>query len=100
MRLTDRISARVEQRTLGGAPWQPFVPFGQGGPVHPSKYFIGQEHALRLSPLYGAVKLLADGVASLPLKIYRNVDGKTIPWTGPSLFDNPAPIGTVYEIGR
>jgi HK97 family phage portal protein len=97
MRLTDRISARLEQRTIGGVPWQPFVPFGQGGPVHPSRYHIGQDHALRLSPLYGAVKLLADGVASLPLKIYRNVDGKTVPWTGPSLFDKPAPQGTYYD---
>ena len=84
MRLTDRISARLEQRTIGGVPWLPFVPFGQGGPVHPSKYHIGQEHALRLAPMYAAVKLLADGVASLPLKIYRTVDGKTVPWTGPS----------------
>ena len=97
MRLTDRISSRLEQRTIGGVPWLPFVPFGQGGPVHPSKYHIGQEHALRLSPLYGAVKLLADGVASLPLKIYRNVDGKKLLWTGPSIFDQPAPTGTYYD---
>ena len=97
MRLTDRISARVEQRTIGGVPWLPFVPFGQGGPVHPSKYHIGQEHALRLAPMYGAVKLLADGVASLPLKIYRTVDGKTVPWTGPSMFDQPAPMTRYYD---
>ena len=96
MRLTDRISARLEQRTIGGVPWLPFVPFGQGGPVHPSKYHIGQEHALRLAPLYGAIKLLADSVASLPLKIYRQVDGKTVPWTGPSMFDQPAPRLTYF----
>ena len=97
MRLTDRIRGRLETRTIGGVPWLPFVPFGQGGPVHPSKYHIGQEHALRLAPMYAAVKLLADGVASLPLKIYRTVDGKTIPWAGPSMFDQPAPKGTYYD---
>jgi HK97 family phage portal protein len=97
VRLTDRIRGRLESRTIGGTPWLPFVPFGQGGPVHPSKYHIGQEHALRLAPMYAAVKLLADGVASLPLKIYRNVDGKTIPWTGPSMFDQPAPRLTYYN---
>ena len=93
--LALRSPAQVEQRTIGGVPWLPYVPFGQGGPVHPSKYHIGQEHALRLAPMYAAVKLLADGVASLPLKIYRQVDGKKLPWTGPSLFDQPAP-GTLY----
>jgi HK97 family phage portal protein len=95
--ITDRIQARVEQRTIGGTPWLPFVPFGQGGPVHPSKYHIGQEHALRLAPMYAAVKLLADGVASLPLKIYRTVDSKTVPWTGPSMFDSPSPRTTYYD---
>jgi len=95
--ITDRIQARVEQRTIGGTPWLPFVPFGQGGPVHPSKYHIGQEHALRLAPMYAAVKLLADGVASLPLKIYRTVDGKSVPWTGPSMFDSPSPRTTYYD---
>ena len=97
MGVVDRIQARLEQRTIGGVPWLPFVPFGQGGPVHPSKYHIGQEHALRLAPMYAAVKLLADGVASLPLKIYRTVDGKTVPWTGPSMFDQPAPRLTYYS---
>lgn len=97
MGVTDRIAARVEHRTIGGVPWLPFVPFGQGGPVHPSKYHIGQEHALRLAPMYAAVKLLADGIASLPLKIYRNVDGTTVPWPGPSMFDSPAPRLTYYS---
>ncbi len=97
MRLTDRIAARLEQRTIGGVPWLPFVPFGQGGPVHPSKYHIGQEHALRLAPMYSAVKLLADGVASLPLKIYRNVDGQKLLWNGPSIFDQPAPNTNYYD---
>ena len=97
MALTDRISARLETRTIGGVPWLPFVPFGQGGPVHPSKYHIGQEHALRLAPLYGAVKLLADGVASLPLKIYVQGQGKKTLWTGPSIFDSPEPMTTYYD---
>ena len=105
MGLVDAVNARAaalsvpreERRTIGGVPWLPFVPFGQGGPVHPSKYHIGQEHALRLSPLYGAVKLLADGVASLPLKIYRKVDGKRLLWDGPSIFDEPEPATTYYD---
>src|SRR5215469_713891 len=81
----------VEQRTIGGVPWLPFVPFGQGGPVHPSKYHIGERHALRLAPLYGAVRLIADGVASLPLKTYiYNDDGTKRLWPGPTLFDDPS----------
>src|SRR5215469_7799359 len=81
----------VEQRTIGGVPWLPFVPFGQGGPVHPSKYHIGERHALRLAPLYGAVRLIADGVASLPLKTYiTQADGTKKLWTGPTLFDDPS----------
>jgi HK97 family phage portal protein len=104
--LVDEVSSRalalrgersVEERTIGGTPWLPFVPFGQGGPVHPSKYHIGQEHALRLAPLYGAVDLLANAVASLPLKIYvRQPDGTKQLWTGPSMFDDPDPAGGTY----
>src|SRR5215469_1887880 len=93
-----RTPAPVEERTIGGVPWQPFVPFGQGGPVHPSRYHMGQEHALRLAPLYAAVRLIADGVASLPVKIYRKLpDGTKQLWTGPSLFDDPDGSADYYS---
>ena len=99
MGLADRVSAarRAERRTIGGVPWTPFVPFGSGGPVHPSRYHHGQDRALSLAPMYGAITLLADGVASLPLKIYRNDGGKKVLWTGPTIFDSPAPVGDYYD---
>lgn len=100
--LVDRINERhrraAEQRTIGGLPWRPYVPFGSGGPARPTQQYAGEEASLRLAPLYSAVRLLADGVASLPLKIYRDTgpDGPQL-WTGPSLFDQPAPHGTLYD---
>lgn len=101
MKVLDRIAAvraPAEKRTIGGVPWVPFVPFGSGGPVHPSRYHHGQDQAIALAPVYGAVRLLADGVASLPIKIYRNMpDGSTAKWGGPSIFDKPGPRGTIYD---
>lgn len=99
MGLADRVSAAVtEKRTIGGVPWVPFVPFGSGGPAHPSQYHRGQDSAISLTPAYGAVRLLADGVASLPLRVYRQVpDGTKQRWTGPSIFDQPGPRGTLYD---
>ncbi|MFJ5150842.1 phage portal protein [Streptomyces sp. NPDC088353] len=56
-----------------------------------------QERALRLGPVYAATRLLADSVASLPLKSFR-VDGDArLPAPSPSLFRRPAAAGTRYD---
>lgn len=57
-----------------------------------------RERALRLTPVYGAVSLLADGVASLPLQAYRATsDGARQRTDTPSLFKSPSAHGTVYD---
>ncbi|MFF4752660.1 phage portal protein [Streptomyces sp. NPDC001270] len=56
-----------------------------------------QERALRLGPVYAATRLLADSVASLPLKTYRTdgEDRRRIP--PPPLFRRPAAVGWRYD---
>jgi HK97 family phage portal protein len=101
--LVDRVArARAgdtEQRALA-VPWdQPFVPFGAGGPLHPSQYGHGQKQALALVPVYAAVRLLADAVASLPLQTYiGQADTGTAKRFGAGLFGScPSVAGTIYD---
>jgi HK97 family phage portal protein len=107
MSLRDRImSAAVEQRVIGGVPWRPWDSplwrFDTGGPTHPSRQFMGADAALALPALYGGVKLLADNIASMPLRVYLSqlgrdgYPGKRM-WVGPSIFDQPSVIGTTYS---
>ncbi len=57
-----------------------------------------RDKALRLTPVYAAVSLLADGVASLPLQAYRMApDGTRQRTDAPSLFRNPSANGTTYD---
>lgn len=101
----------AEGRAVTGFPWldnNPAIPFGAGGPAHPSQVHTGMDHVLRLAPVYAAARLLADGVASLPLQVYRPA-GEGIPerWNGPSIFNRnpeaggegqgPSVIGTLYD---
>jgi len=67
--------------------------------VHPSRSFYGQDEALGLPALYSGAKLLADSVASLPLKIYTRggLDGRAIRYRGPSVFDMPSVTGTTFD---
>jgi HK97 family phage portal protein len=99
-------SAGVEQRVIGGVPWRPWDSwqwrFDTGGPPHPSRQFMGPDSALALPALYGGVKLIADNIASMPLRVYLQqmgrdgYPGKRL-WTGPSLFDQPSYYSTLYE---
>ena len=104
-RYRDRLLAQVEQRVIAGVPWRPWDSwqwrFDTGGPAHPSKQFIGPDHALALPAMYAAVKLLADNIASMPLRTYLSqaglgLSGKKL-WTGPSFFDSPSYYNTMYE---
>ena len=103
MGLVDRVSrARAgdtEERALA-VPWdQPFVPFGAGGPLHPTEYGHGQEQALSLIPVYAAVRLLADAVASLPLQTFiGQPDTGTAKRFNAGLFGTcPSTTGTIYD---
>lgn len=98
MGLIERIRAdRAEKRVIGGVPWRPwdnpYMKFNLGGPVHPSRAAYGQERALGLPALYSCTRLLAESLASLPLKIYISPPGTdtTSRYTGPSIFDQPSP---------
>lgn len=104
--LIERIQAAsrpAEQRVIGGVPWRPwenpFWKFSAGGPVHPSRTFYGQDEALGLPALYAGARLLADAVASLPLKIYSRANGGAHPvrYHGPSIFDMPSVTGTLFD---
>ena len=97
MGLIERIMAdRAEKRVIGGVPWRPWTNpywgFNLGGPVHPSRAFYGQDEALGLPALYSCTRLLAESLASLPLKIYISPQGSdvTTRYNGPSLFDHPS----------
>src|SRR6266852_503087 len=99
MGLVERVQAsRTEQRAIGGVPWRlrpwdsPWVSFSTGGPVHPSRSLYGVDEGLRLTPLYACVRLIAEYIASLPLKVYiKTPGGGQKRWDGPSIFDDPAP---------
>ena len=74
----------AESRAIAGLPWRPwsnpFWPFSAGGPVHPSRSgtYGGQDGALRLAPVYACVRVLADGVAKLPLQQYRDTGTRKV----------------------
>lgn len=77
-----------EQRTITGLPWD------VGGQL-PIKQ-VSTEQALSLVPVFGAVRLLASQISTLPLQTYRKVgDGRVKIPTG-SLFSQPSAHGTSY----
>lgn len=93
MDLVDRVNAayaesrppppRAEARTLGGVPWRPWdsnlVRFDVGGPLHPSRSGRGGiDGMLRLQPVYSSVRILAEGVAQLPVNQYRDTGGRRV----------------------
>ena len=79
MSLVDRIN--IETRTIGGVPWQPwrnpYWKFNIGGPTHPSREVQGQESVLGLAAVYSSVRYIADAIASLPIKVYRQLPDGT-----------------------
>lgn len=102
--LIERIQAsRAEQRVISGVPWRPwdspYWKFNSGGPAHPVRSTYGKDEALGLPALYACVRLLADNLASLPLKTYLRPPGSVtkVPYTGPSIFDHPSATGTLYD---
>jgi HK97 family phage portal protein len=77
--------------------------FDVGGPTHPTRAFYGTDHALTLVPVYACVRLIAEYIASLPIKLYIKdaSTNKKARYHGPSIFDDPAPdtnqMDWIYE---
>lgn len=69
----------VESRSITDVPW------AVGGTL--SSASSSQDRALRMGPVFAAVRLIADHVSTLPIKSYRKAGGKRIPRSGlPDLF--------------
>lgn len=98
-----------EHRVIGGVPWRllgpwdnPLWRFDIGGPVHPSRAYYGADAALGLPALYAGTKIIADGAASLPIRVYTNYRGndglrRHRLYEGPTFFDKPSVIGTPFD---
>lgn len=99
----SRVSAALaERRALGGVPWRPWdsalLRFDSGGPVHPSRAgSAGQDGALRLAPVYACVRVLADGVAKLPLQQYRDLGARKVKIPPGQLLSKPSAYGNLYD---
>lgn len=92
---------REEQRAIAGVPWRPwdnpYQRFDTGGPLHPSRAVQGLDSMLQLSPVYGAARIIADGVASVPLYQYVNAPAGPLRWNGPSWLDKPSVVGSLFD---
>lgn len=103
MGLLDRVNQAVtESRTVGGVPWQPWTSplwrWDTGGPTHPSRAgVLGTDGALRLAPVYACVRVLADGVAKLPLQQYRDLGTRKVKIPAGQLLSKPSAYGNLYD---
>ena len=67
--------------------WGDQVPFNYGGSLSSAPAISGDK-ALTLGPVYAANRLLADSIATLPLKSFRKLGGDRVPMGKlPPLFD-------------
>jgi HK97 family phage portal protein len=88
--LRVQFSEGEEQRAITSLPWD------RGGPV--SNSTVDTDRALTLVPVYAAVRLLADTIASLPLHLYRKTkDGIPEEQPDPSLLVKPEINGHLYD---
>jgi HK97 family phage portal protein len=71
-------------------------PFNVGPPSY-GGYNASEDDALSVWAVFAAVRLLADGVASLPLHIYRDLGDRRQRVRTSSLFDRPSAYGTQYD---
>jgi HK97 family phage portal protein len=60
-----------------------------------SRSVVDQAKALSLTPVYAAVRIIAQDLSTLPLKSYRKVDGERVPMSG-----MPALFSTLLDDGR
>ncbi|MEV1328919.1 phage portal protein [Micromonospora costi] len=57
---------------------------------------VTDESALRLNVVYSCVDLIASGVASLPLDVYRDADGRKVAANPPAWVKSPNPYMTPF----
>jgi HK97 family phage portal protein len=82
-----------EQRALERWPWDTGSP--GGGPADRT---LSVDRALALVPVFGAARLLADSIASLPPVLYTaGTDGVPVRQPTPSLFVQPSIHGTLVD---
>lgn len=75
-----------EQRAITSVPWV------EGGPSPAST-----ADALALVPVFAAVRLIADSIASLPLQAFRKSGDGRVRVPLPSLFEKPGEYGTTVD---
>ena len=81
---------REEQRAINAWPWD------EGGPV-PGRA-MNVDRALSLVPVFGAVRLLTDSVASLTPQLFKmGANGVPVLQPTPSLFASPSVHGTLVD---
>jgi HK97 family phage portal protein len=81
---------REEQRAINAWPWD------EGGPV-PGRA-MNVDRALSLVPVFGAVRLLTDSVASLTPQLFKmGANGVPVLQSTPSLFAQPSVHGTLVD---
>lgn len=84
-----RVAAGVAERAVDSLPWV------QGGP---RASVVSAERAVALIPLFACVRLLADNIASLPLKTYRQLGERREPQTFvPQLLFAPAARDDLFQ---
>lgn len=87
---------KQEQRSIEGYPWSEGWPWDTGGP--PSYTKVSAERAMTLYPVFGAARLLADSIASMPPVLYTmSSDGVPEALSTPSLFVQPSVNGTLFD---
>lgn len=81
--------AQTESRAVTSVPWSVGAP---------SMTSVTQERALRLIPVYAAVRLVADLVSTLPLKSYRETGDERQPMSRlPQLFQQMDDAGALLD---
>lgn len=82
-------AGRTGKRAITSLPWV------SGGP---RASLVSAERAISLIPLFACVRILADGVASLPLQTYKRLGDKRQPQSFiPELLWQPAARDNLYE---
>lgn len=80
---------RTEQRSISSVPWD------RGDPLFS---VASQERALTLVPVFAAVRLISDTIATLPVKGYRKAGDERVPMpTLPPLFNQMDLDGTLTD---
>jgi len=87
--LRVKFSPGEEQRAITSLPWD------RGGPLPNAQ--VDTDRALTLVPVFAAVRLLADSIASLPLHLYRKTGDVRQQMADPSLLVKPEINGSLYD---